>query len=158
MMNALVLYDSQYGNTERIAEAIAGALGAWAQVRAVRVDVAHPAEIAGVDMLIVGCPTQGWKPTPAILSFLEHVASERLHDLAVACFDTRFRMPGWMTGSAAKVMAGKLQEMGASLLAPAESFFVQGREGPLREGELDRAARWARVLVKAMAAPGSAAR
>lgn len=147
-MNALVVYDSQYGNTERIAQAIADTLRASGQVRVVRVDPAHPVELQGVDLLIVGCPTQGWRPTPAIRSFLEGASSERIGGLAVACFDTRFRLPRWMTGSAAEVMARKLQEKGVSLLLPPESFFVKGTQGPLRGGELDRAATWARMLLE----------
>ena len=156
-MNALVVYDSQYGNTERIAQAIADTLREFGQVRAVRVDAAHRVELQSVDMLIVGCPTQGWRPTPAIQSFLEGVSSERIGGLAVACFDTRFRMPRWLTGSAAKVMAGKLQEKGVPLLMPPESFFVKGGQGPLRSGELDRAATWARMLLEKAEAPRPAA-
>ena len=56
--------------------------------------------------------------------------------------------PRFMTGSAARTMAKKLQEKGGSLLLDPESFFVKGMEGPLRSGELDRAATWARMLVK----------
>ena len=148
MMNALVVYDSQYENTERIAQAIADTLDEFGEARAVRLDPAHPLEFEGVDMFIVGCPTQGWRPTPAIQSFLEEAPSEELGGLAGACFDTRFRLPRFMTRSAAKVMAGKLHEKGVSLLAEPESFFVKGTEGPLREGELERASTWARMLVK----------
>src|SRR5829696_3981945 len=126
MMNALVVYDSQYGNTERIAQAIADTLREFGEVQAIRLDPGHPVELQGVDMFIMGCPTQGWRPTPTIRSFLEEVSSERFRSLAVACFDTRLRMPHWMTGSAARVMSRKLQEMGISLLVPPESFFVKG--------------------------------
>jgi hypothetical protein len=45
-------------------------------------------------------------------------------------------------------MASKLLEKGVSLLAEPESFFVKGTEGPLRDGELERASKWARTLVK----------
>ena len=147
-MNALVLYDSQYGNTERIAQAIADTLRTSGEVQAIRLEPGHPVEFQGVDMFVVGCPTQGWKPTPTIESFLEEVSSERIGSLAVACFDTRFRLPRWITGSAAKVMARKLQEKDVPLLVEPESFFVKGTEGPLRDGELDRAAAWARILIK----------
>ena len=157
-MNALVLYDSQYGNTERIARVIADTLGEFGEARAVGVDPGQGVELAGVDMLIVGCPTQGWKPTPTIQSFLEAVSSEELSSLAVACFDTRFRLPRLMTGSAARVMARTLQEKGVSLLLQPESFFVKGTEGPLRDGELDRAAVWARMLMKEVDAPSTEAR
>ena len=108
MMNALIVYDSQYGDTERIAQAIAEKLAEFGEARALRLDPAHHVELQGVDVFIVGCPTQGWRPTPAIQSFLEEVSSEELRSLAVACFDTRFRLPRFMSGSAAKVMAGKL--------------------------------------------------
>ena len=53
-----------------------------------------------------------------------------------------------MTGSASKVMAGKLREKGVSLLAEPESFFVKGAEGPLRDWELERASTWARQIVE----------
>jgi flavodoxin len=152
-MNALVLYDSQYGNTERIARAIADTLREFGEVRTVLVNHEHAAELRGVDLLVVGCPTQGWGPTPAMLSFLEGISSEELHGPALACFDTRFKLPRWMTGSATKVMAEKLQEKGISLLVPPESFFVKGKEGPLRGGELDRAAAWAQMLVKEAGVP-----
>ena len=146
-MNALVLYDSQYGDTERIARAIADTLGEFGEAQAVRLDPRQPVELQRVDVFIVGCPTQGWRPTPAVQSFLEEVSSEELRNLAVACFDTRFRLPRFMTGSAAKVMAGKLREKGVSLLADPESSFVKGTEGPLRDGELERASMWARQIV-----------
>jgi hypothetical protein len=100
-----------------------------------------------VDVFIVGCPTQGWRPTQTVQSFLEEVSSEDLRGLVGACFDTRFRLPRFMTGSAAKVMTGKLREKGVSLLVELESFFVEGTEGPLREGELERAATWARQII-----------
>jgi flavodoxin len=146
-MDALVLYDSQYGDTRRIAQAIADKLAEFGEARAVRLDPRQALELQGVDVFIVGCPTQGWRPTPAIQSFLEEVSSEELRGLAVACFDTRFRLPRFMTGSAANVMAGKLREKGSSLLVAPESFFVKGTEGPLRDGELERASTWARQIV-----------
>ena len=157
-MNALVLYDSQYGDTEHIAQAIANALGEFGAARAVRLDPAQPVELQGLDVFILGSPTQGWRPTPAIQSFLEGTSSEELGGLEGACFDTRFRLPRFMTGSAAKVMAAKLREKGVSLLVPPESFFVKGTEGPLRDGELDRAAVWARMLIKEVDAPSPEAR
>jgi len=152
-MDALVVYDSQYGDTQRIAQAIADTLGEFGEARALRLDPAHPVELQGVDLFILGCPTQGWRPTPAIQSFLEETSSEELRGLGGACFDTRFRLPRFMTGSAANVMAGKLREKGVSLLVAPESFFVKGTEGPLREGELERASMWARTLLEKVEAP-----
>lgn len=152
-MNALVVYDSQYGNTERIAQVITDTLGEVGEARAVGLDPGQGTELEGMSMLIVGCPTQGWKPTPTIQSFLEELSAEDLRSLGVACFDTRFRLPRLMTGSAARVVARTLQEKGVSLLVEPESFFVKGTQGPLRDGELDRAAAWARMLIKEVEAP-----
>lgn len=146
-MNTLIIYDSQYGNTERIAQAIAGTLSAFGQAETVRVDPAHPIEFQGVDLLILGSPTQGLRPTPAIQSFLEKVSPASLSRLAVACFDTRFRGLLWKS-SAAPRMARQLRTLGVELIAPPESFFVKAMkaEGPLLDGEVERTATWARML------------
>jgi flavodoxin len=146
-MNTLVVYDSLYGNTERIAQAIAGTLRAFGQAQAVRVDPAHPVSFQGVDLLIVGSPTQGFRPTPAMQSFLGNVSSQRLRGMAVACFDTRFRGPLWKS-SAAPRMVRQLRSMGVEPIVPPESFFVKAmkKEGPLLAGEVERTASWARML------------
>jgi flavodoxin len=130
-MNTLVVYDSQYGNTERIAQAIADTLRAFGQVQAVRVDPARPVELQGVDLLILGCPTQGFRPTPAMQSLLEKLSSQSLSGIAVACFDTRFR--GWLwKSSAAPHMDRQLRAMRVEPIVPPESFFVKSmkKEGP----------------------------
>jgi flavodoxin len=154
-MNTFVIYDSQFGNTEQIAQAIAGTLSAFGQAQAVRVDPAHPLELQGVDLLILGCPTQGFRPTPAMLSFLEKVSNTSLSGLAVACFDTRFRGRLWKH-SAAQHMAGQLHTMGVEPIVPPESFFVKfTREGkgPLLAGEVERAASWALSVHQQYMAP-----
>ncbi len=148
-MNTLVLYDLQYGNTERIAQAIADAMGAFGPVRAVRVDPSQKFDGDGLELLMVGCPTQGWNTTRVMRAFLQTLAPEQLSDIGVACFDTRFHKPRWLTGSAAKVMHRMFRRMGVVPLAPPESFFVEGSEGPLERGELERAAAWAQALARA---------
>src|SRR5512139_452433 len=126
-MNALVVYDSQFGNTEQIARTIAGALGQTGQARAVRVDNADPGDLQGVDLLVVGSPTQGWKPTAAMQTFLDRIPSGALTGRSAGSFDTRYR--GFFAGSAARGMAKSLGKQGYSLPLPAESFFVKGKEG-----------------------------
>ncbi len=146
-MNTVVVYDSQFGNTERIAQAIADTLRAFGQAQAVRVNPARPIELQGVDLLILGCPTQGFRPSPAMQSFLGNVSYQSLSGLAVAYFDTRFG-GGFWKHSAAPRMAGQLHTMGVEPLVPPESFFVKAmkKEGPLIAGEMERAATWARML------------
>lgn len=143
-MNTLVVYDSQYGNTGRIARTIADTLHSFGQAQAVRVDTARQVSFEGVDLLILGSPTQGFRPTPAMQSLLASLSSQHLPGLAVACFDTRFR--GWLwKNSAAPRMAGQLRARGVEPIVPPESFFVKAmkKEGPLLDGEIERAARWA---------------
>ncbi len=146
-MNTLVAYDSQFGNTERIAQAIADALRAFGPARAVRVDPARPLDFQGVDLLILGCPTQGFRPTLAMQSFLGNITPQQLGGLAVACLDTRFRGGLWKS-SAAPRMARQLRSLGVEPIVPPESFFVKAmkKEGPLLDGEMERATTWARML------------
>jgi hypothetical protein len=62
----------------------------------------------------------------------------------VLVFDTRMRMIKLLTGSAAEGAARTLKNLGAELLLPPESFFVKAMEGPLDDGEVERAAAWVR--------------
>lgn len=140
-MHTLAIYDSQHGNTERIAQVIAETLAA----RAARV-AETPSDFDGITLLVLGCPTHSWKPTPAMQRFLDGLTAQQVRGLAVACFDTRYKGSPWLTGSAAKVIHRRLRALGVSTLAPPESFFVQGVQGPLYDGELDRAVAWARTL------------
>jgi flavodoxin len=143
-MNTLVVYDSQYGNTELIARVIASTLRAFGQAQAVSVGAAQPLEFQGVDLLIVGCPTQGFRPTLAMQSLLGKVSSQTLSGVAVACFDTRFRGRLWKS-SATQRMDRQLRAMGIETVVAPESFFVKAmkKEGPLLAGEVERAATWA---------------
>jgi flavorubredoxin len=153
-MNTLVVYDSQFGNTERIAQAIADTLRAFGQAQAIRIDPAHLVSFQGVDLLILGSPTQGFRPTLVMQTLLGNVSSQRLGGLAVACFDTRFRGRLWKS-SAAPRMARQLRTLGVEPIVPPESFFVKAmkKEGPLLAGEVERAATWARMLFTKVEAP-----
>jgi flavodoxin len=150
-MNTLIVYDSQFGNTERIAQAIATALRAYGSVRAVRASRARPTEVTDLDLLVIGSPTQGWQPTEAAVAYVAGITPDQLRGTAVACFDTRFRMPPWLTGSAARILANRLERRSISLVVPPESFYVASKEGPHEGGELERAATWARTIARQIA-------
>jgi flavodoxin len=62
-MNALVIYDSVFGNTEQIAQAIGNALGSQEDVKIVRVSNVKPEQLTGLKLLIVGSPTRQFRPT-----------------------------------------------------------------------------------------------
>ena len=145
-MNTLVIYDSQFGNTEKVARQIGAALSEFGQVRVEHVNQVFTLTLRDVDLLIVGGPTQAWGATGALKNWLAHLHPEDLERVVGAEFDTRFDKPRWLTGSAAVTIEKQLKRHGARLLLPPESFFVEDKEGPLAPGELERAAVWARSL------------
>jgi flavodoxin I len=151
-MYALIVYDSQYGNTEQVARRIASTLSEVGQARVVRVGHVHPDELQNVDLLILGCPTQGMRQTPAMQALIASIPRAILSGLSVACFDTRFHGGFWML-SAAPAMAKQFKTRGVELLVQPESFFVKSmkREGPLLPGEIERAAIWAQMLSEKIA-------
>lgn len=154
-MKALVIYDSVFGNTERVARAIGSALGEGTPVQ--RISAVTPADLNGLEILFVGSPTRGFKPTPAITAFLSALPAGALDGVRAAAFDTRipldsiknpvFRLIVKAGGYADKIIAKALTAKGAALAIPSDGFVVLESEGPLKEGELERAAEWARTIL-----------
>lgn len=151
-MNTLIMYDSTFGNTEHLARAIAGGLAHYGTVRLLRVPEDGVFDRGDVDIFIVGGPTQRHGTSPAMRVFLEGMPRRTLHGLAAAAFDTRYHMAAWKSGSAADRITSRLKRAGATLLVPPESFFVAQREGPLEQGELERAVQWAEQVYAAFEA------
>ncbi len=137
-MKTLVLYDSTYGNTEKIAQAIAGATGA----ELVALSNLNPAHLPEYNLLIIGSPTHSGGPTKELGKLLR--SRLPLKEVAVAAFDTRVEKSFF--GFAAGKIAKFLEKNGARLIAPPEGFIVQGTEGPLKEGEIERATEWGKKL------------
>lgn len=156
-MKALIVYDSVFGNTEQIAQAMGNALGSQAEVNTLRVGDVKPEQLMGLDVLIVGSPTRGFRPTPAISNLLKNIPKKGLKGVKVAAFDTRISMNDIdsrilpplvkVFGYAAKPIADRLKKKEGELAIPPEGFFVEGTEGPLKEGELERAADWAKQIM-----------
>lgn len=145
-MRTLVVYDSLYGNTEKIAEAIGGAI-TGGEVRVLRGGEVGPPELENISLLVVGAPTQGGRPSPEIKDFLDRVSKAEINGVDVAAFDTRVASKvAKIFGYAAGKIANNLKKKGANLVAEPEGFFVDGKEGPLTEGELERATEWGRGL------------
>jgi flavodoxin len=151
-MNALVLYDSQFGNTERIAEAITLVLQEVLTTRlGTTTEIGDCAEaLHDVDLLVVGGPTQAHGVSPNLKPSLECLGERSLHGVRAAVFDTRLHGPRFVTGSAAVRLARMLRRRGAWIVVPPASFIVGGREGPLDAGEVDRARAWAREVLRAV--------
>lgn len=148
-MKVLVVYDSVYGNTEQIARAIGGAI--TEDVKVIHVRETEPAELLGIDLLIVGAPTQGGRPTTEMQNFLKKASPSDIQDLKIVTFDTRIsaRWVG-IFGYAAGRIAKSLKKKGGILIKDPEPFFVAGTQGPLKEGELERAATWAQEVINSL--------
>ena len=146
-MKALVVYDSLYGNTRQIAEAIGGGIGG--EVKVVGVGEVSPAELGGYHLLIVGAPTQGGRASKPMQEFLGKIPDGALKNISVAAFDTRARTK-WVKifGYAAGRIGDELKKKGGDLVAPPEPFYVKATKGPLVDGEAERAAAWAKTLVE----------
>ncbi len=150
-MKRFVVYDSQFGNTEKIAQAITKSIP---QAKLLRASDARFEDLSDVTLLIVGSPTQGGRATVGIQQFLDIIPVEGLIDVKVAAFDTRIREDDVnlalkvlmkTIGYAASKIAKTLVDKGATLMVPPEGFIVSGKEGPLAPGELARAAAWIKL-------------
>ena len=158
-MKALVIYDSVFGNTEKIARAIGAALGTPDEVPVLQVGSVTPAQLEGLDVLFVGSPTRGFRPTETLAELLKRIPPKALKGIRVAAFDTRLKADELKSagvrfivkagGYAAKRIAEGLTKAGGNLIVPPEGFYVEDTEGPLKPGELERATRWAGGLVEA---------
>ncbi len=164
-MKALVVFESMFGNTEAIAEAIAGGMSETIETECVKVGGA-PVSPEGVDLLVVGGPTHQFglsRPDSR-----KGAASEREEPLvsqgvgirewlkalpkvtgdAAATFDTSIRKPN-LPGSAARGAQKRLKRLGYRIVVPAEIFHVEGTTGPITDGELERAREWGTDIIAA---------
>ncbi len=153
-MKTVVVYDSTYGNTEILARSIGRVLQAHLTALVIPVAVADRLDVQAGDVLIVGCPTQIHSATPALRAWLKGFERGTLQGVRAAAFDTRYRKAEWLTGMAAHKIERGLRRAGATMLAPAESFFVTPAKPPmLEEGEMDRVMTWAEGLAKRIEQP-----
>jgi Flavodoxin domain len=170
-MRALIVYESMYGNTHAIADAIAAGLGPPDEVRAVPVRDVTRAELDGIDLLVVGGPTHAHgvsrpstrraalqaanrpdatltvDPSADGRGLREWFDSLRRLDCVAVAYDTRMRGPAVFTGRASNGIARMLRHHGARMLTRGESFLVT-KENRLVPGEAARARLWARTLAE----------
>jgi flavodoxin len=160
-MKALVVYESMFGNTATIARTVADALGGHFEVTLAEAHAAPPA--VGMDLVVVGGPTHAFGMTrPATRADAVRQGSTAAADFGLrewldgcptltgtpaAAFDTRMSSP--LFGSAAHKAHRRLRRLGCVTVVPPQSFRVSGTPGPLLDGELDRAVRWAESVAQA---------
>ena len=156
-MKALIIYDSRFGNTEKIARAIGETITPLGEAKVVQVGEANLSELSSIDFLIVGSPTHAGGATRAIKEFLRKIPANALENVRVASFDTRFSAKDKGLGTrivlgifryAAGRIATILEYKGGYLTTEPEGFIVEDSEGPLKKGELERAAVWAKEITK----------
>lgn len=146
-MNTLVLYESQYGNTQKVAELVGKALEAHGPVRVTSIVNYQPALLIDVDLLVIGAPTQAHGMTVPMKEFVDRLEA-RTDGLPVAIFDTRVKGPMLLWGSAARAIASRLAEKGFREIGGPENFIVSFTRPPqLASGEEEHASAWATKLV-----------
>jgi flavodoxin len=143
-MNSLVVYESKFGNTQKVAEGIAKGLGSDGLARVVEVEDPYALTLDAVDLLVIGGPTQAHGMSPAMRVYLDALISRAPAGMRAAIFDTRLKGPGFLWGSAAKAIAEQLRKAAFLVVVPPESFLVEGMKEPrLVDGEEQRAQAWA---------------
>lgn len=158
MARAMVVYESMWGNSEKVARAVAAGVGEVMPVDVVPVADA-PTELADVDLVLVGGPTHAFSMSRSttrrdardqgapegsvdvgMREWLSALPDE--HHRWFATFDTRVTKVRHWPGSAAKSAARMGRRHGFQKAGTPESFYVLDVDGPLDEGELDRARGW----------------
>lgn len=157
-MKSLVTCDSAYGNTAKVAESIGAALRTFGSVSVKQVGEVTQDDLRGLELLIIGSPTQGGRPTEPTQQFIESLPQELLPQMRIAIFDTRLeestqklplRVLMKTIGYAAPKMVESIRRKGGTVSLQPEGFIVNDKEGPLKGGELDRAGAWAVQLATA---------
>ena len=156
-MQSLVLYDSYFGNTQQIAQAVYEILNARGQAQIMHVNDAVAGQAAEADLLIIGSPTRAFSATAPVKGFIKKLPRHSLRNTRVAAFDTRMQveqidskflhtMVNWF-GYAADPLTKQLTGKGGVLAVPPIGFFVKDEKGPLFPGEVERARDWAKGLI-----------
>lgn len=140
-MRSIVIYDSNYGNTERVARVLARGLErGGGEVDCLKIDRVDAGDLRGYDFIAVGGPTHMIRPSKQMKEFLDRLDSVDLNGKKGFAFDTRneSRMNGrqWLAleNSAARVIEGAMKRRRVRILRPRQSAIVEGREGPLDDG------------------------
>ena len=89
-MKSLVVYDSQYGNTQKVAKVIADRLAQFGTAHAIHVDEVQPGDLRGINLLVAGSPTQQLSATTPMKHWLNSLPAGSLAGVRAAAFDTRF--------------------------------------------------------------------
>jgi hypothetical protein len=167
-MRVVIVYESFFGNSRLVAEAIAEGIRTdtpCAEVRCVNVFDGDPDVARGADLLVVGGPTHmhgmssaisrrialqtdaralGTRPATGLRELIRDLPRVAWGTRAAA-FDTRGEARG--VGGASQGIARRLRSRGYTLVSKPTGFAVTGVDGPLADGELARARAWGALLL-----------
>ena len=156
-MKILILFDSYFGNTERTAFSIGEGLNNYGDIKLKRLSEASPEMVREIDLLILGTPTRAFRPTKAAVNFLKMLPGNSLTGVKIAAFDTRISLDdvdskflkfmAGVFGYAAEPLQKLMVKKGGIAAGNPEGFYVKGTEGPMIDGELERAFSWAGSLI-----------
>lgn len=155
-MKILIIYDSLFGNTQKIAEIIGEKFSLVHESKVLKVTSISPNMLKEADVLIIGSPTHGGRPTDPIKKFIRSFSKDILVNKKMATFDTSFptKNMGFFIdnivkffGNASYRMSNELIKKGVQVI-DSKIFYVLGKEGPLQEGEVERAQHWVSELNK----------
>jgi flavodoxin len=160
-VNILVVYFSKFGNTKQVAEAIGEVLGSEGAVRLLDADQLTPDALRNIDLVVMGSPTHNMNLPKAVRPILNTLPRRILRKTPVAAFDTSYKMSDRNTPeflarfTAAPKLARALRKLGGKRIIPPETFHVKDREGPLYEGEIERARAWGMSILERLGPNGS---
>jgi flavodoxin len=147
-MKALVVYYTKFGNTKQVAEAIAEVWQSAGSIRVKSADQLAASDLDNIDLLVVGTPTHVANLPKELRPILKALPKRVLKGVRVAAFDTSYKM-NWFVNlfTAAKPLNRKLRQLGGKQIVSPKSFFVFEKQGPLYEGEIERAKTWAETIL-----------
>ena len=153
LSNILVVYFSRFGNTRKVAEVIAETLESAGSVRVLSLDQFTASDMRDVDLIVMGSPTHRMNLPEAVRPVFKRLPKRTLRDTPVAAFDTSYKMSAFLARfTAAKKLARKLRKLGGKRIVPPKTFHVVEKEGPLYEGEIERAREWAGLILEQLEA------
>ena len=133
MKRAIVIYDTKFGNTEKIARALTrGMEKQGVKVDCVKTDEVYIDKLVEYDFLAIGGPTHVRGVSKPMKAFLEKLKSVDIKGKKAFAFDTKYK--SWWAGSAAKGIEKTLKKLGMSIIKPHSSAIVTGNKGPLKDG------------------------
>ena len=133
MKKAIVIFDTKFGNTEKVAKALALGIGKQGiDVYCVNVEKVQIDKLAEYDLIAIGGPTHGFGMSAPMKVFIKKLENLNLRNKSAFVFDTRTGSRFW--GSAAKGIEKRLEGIGMVIVKPRSSATVKGLKGPLQEG------------------------